>query len=90
MTDEATRSEPPAAIEQFHDQDWLIILEALVCGAAIRPQLFKLLPFSFLSLNDLYEYLTYLALFIIAGGALTAIVVWGPPALAEMIREVGP
>jgi hypothetical protein len=32
MTDEpppATRSEPPAAIEEFHAQDWLIVIEAL-------------------------------------------------------------
>ena len=29
MTDESTRSEPPAAIGEFHDQDWLIIVEAL-------------------------------------------------------------
>jgi hypothetical protein len=29
MTDEATRSEPPATIDEFHDQDWLIIVEAL-------------------------------------------------------------
>jgi hypothetical protein len=29
MSDEATRSEPPAMIGEFHDQDWLIIIEAL-------------------------------------------------------------
>jgi hypothetical protein len=29
MTDESTRLEPPAAIEEFHDQDWLIVIEAL-------------------------------------------------------------
>lgn len=33
MTDEATRSEPPAAIAEFHDQDWLIIVEALAAWA---------------------------------------------------------
>ncbi|WP_273837531.1 hypothetical protein [Halococcus sp. PRR34] len=29
MTDESARSEPPATISQMHDQDWLIIVEAL-------------------------------------------------------------
>lgn len=33
MTDESTRSEPPAAISEFHDQDWLIIVEALAAWA---------------------------------------------------------
>jgi hypothetical protein len=41
MTDEATRSEPPAAIEEFHDQDWLIIVEALAAWAG-NPQAFDL------------------------------------------------
>jgi hypothetical protein len=29
MTDEVPRSEPPASIAEFHDQDWLIVIEAL-------------------------------------------------------------
>jgi hypothetical protein len=29
MTNETTRSEPPAVTDEFHDQDWLIIVEAL-------------------------------------------------------------
>lgn len=29
MSDATPRSEPPAAIAEFHDQDWLIIMEAL-------------------------------------------------------------
>lgn len=33
MTDETTRSEPPAAIREFHDQDWLIVIEALAAWA---------------------------------------------------------
>jgi hypothetical protein len=38
MSDEATRSEPPAAISEFHDQDWLIVVEALAPWLAIRLQ----------------------------------------------------
>jgi hypothetical protein len=41
MTDETTRSEPPAAIDEFHDQDWLIIVEALAAWAG-NPQPFDL------------------------------------------------
>jgi hypothetical protein len=41
MTDEATRSEPPAAIDEFHDQDWLIVIEALAAWAG-NPQAFDL------------------------------------------------
>lgn len=35
MSDEppATSEEPPAAIAEFHDQDWLIVIEALAAWA---------------------------------------------------------